>query len=1000
MPSLLSNKNKLPLPNSTNPAYRCITLDIPDDLEYEQMFIAVLERLSQQIWYQRDAAHTAKQVAAVWRHTFESYINQDSLCDDGEDCVEYPPNAQFIHFQPNDPYNPGEPPPGYEFNPWYRPSLGIFDITSRDVICNLLTSLPSTIFDLPALLLSSGLPRFRIDVDGPGTVEIHLLSIPQGGVATVMVDDDPLTIDVYHLDNINLSSGTAAFIEIVLDNLLDLEIASPVIVEKKITGEGSHHIDVTMIPKVELEVGIIPIPAWGGGLRKVVLCGFDNLPPLELKEPQMPVGTIIPLFRDTIPPGCLAMDGSFHQASDWPELWSVLPEAGFGDDEGSQQVKFYELAQDAIYPSSPAGDWFYLPDPSGRTIRAAGFLKDDPYDDEAEPTLSEYGLGDFGGEEEHASTISEMPTHHHQQQRFIVTGTETQTIQPDTLNYFQGTTTLGEPDTQDTGGGQPHENRSPFMNFPLAIIARNVGVSVGELMRLRQSPVDDCLLEQQIGTESWTPAFDFSLCKSDSLGDTINNIIQGTIIIQNINTIYDGTPASVAPDVDGSDNANAALCHALTVLINALLDVAATHAGGGFTTDELLTIATRSVFGSAVVVLAGGPLGLAVAIGAFVGLLTAGYFDQSDPETWTDEEFRDELVCCAYVTLIGSAPSRPAFESAFSGCGFAAESPQEQAAAFLTDAFANLDVYLTFLNYTQQAVAYAASGVISECFECTADCELTDFRTTLGLWNTSFSTFPSQAVRVDTLGIAYPQPEPADIPEDIGNLSAHRDLVEGSVLSEVRAVWRSPRSHDSIFCQIQILPGAGGGSILLKQQDTQPQGEDATNLWEGAYNVLEGDRLRILCSPSHFLDNQTVLREVEFCASVLPSGQNIVDIDLSEGLQGLVVTQGQYDGGNGWAEGTGGGALFLDWNVPETVTILEVLAEFHSTWQGGGVNHSIRAFSGDTVMVQQSNLPIGWHTVSATGLSQTCDDFVRFVANNHTSNPDENRVRRIRIVYE
>lgn len=47
---------------------RCVTVYVPDDLYYVSQLLGRLHTLSQQIWYNRDEAHTAKDVATLWRN--------------------------------------------------------------------------------------------------------------------------------------------------------------------------------------------------------------------------------------------------------------------------------------------------------------------------------------------------------------------------------------------------------------------------------------------------------------------------------------------------------------------------------------------------------------------------------------------------------------------------------------------------------------------------------------------------------------------------------------------------------------------------------------------------------------------------------------------------------------------------------------------------------------------------------------------------------------------
>lgn len=71
------NINRLPLPDKLPAATSCVRVFVPDDQYYRNLLVGALNRLAKQIWYERDDAHTAKQVAALWyaanRMTFENF---------------------------------------------------------------------------------------------------------------------------------------------------------------------------------------------------------------------------------------------------------------------------------------------------------------------------------------------------------------------------------------------------------------------------------------------------------------------------------------------------------------------------------------------------------------------------------------------------------------------------------------------------------------------------------------------------------------------------------------------------------------------------------------------------------------------------------------------------------------------------------------------------------------------------------------------------------------
>lgn len=213
-------------------------------------------------------------------------------------CTEYrPEDATFITWSPNDPYQtPDLVPDGYDKPPWYSvPNTLPGGIDAGDALADL-TSLDidvgGTIFDIPQFIASitsiigdTGLPRFRIHLSGTGICELHLLQVPQGGLGLITVDGDPTTAELISLQAFSL--GNVLNITEVLGLVLgvavgSLDLTPSTIKEVEITEPGDHFIDVTLIPNITIEFDKL---GWGGGLKKVVLCGFDT-PGEEGEMPQ------------------------------------------------------------------------------------------------------------------------------------------------------------------------------------------------------------------------------------------------------------------------------------------------------------------------------------------------------------------------------------------------------------------------------------------------------------------------------------------------------------------------------------------------------------------------------------------------------------------------------------------------------------------------------------------------------------------------------------------
>lgn len=184
-------------------------------------------------------------------------------------CTWYPAGAGFITYAPQNPYNqPDYVPAGYPAPPFYVAGGGVLSpFLPGDVLTDL------SRFPVYANLIDAvaeGLPRLRIHVTSvrpDAVVELHLLTHPQGGYALITYDDDPLTNSFVDLNSVGLLSlgNLGDLFSLILDGGLVTES----IVEVKLPTVGNHHVDVTFLPNVGIDI----LVGFGGGIRGVELCG-------------------------------------------------------------------------------------------------------------------------------------------------------------------------------------------------------------------------------------------------------------------------------------------------------------------------------------------------------------------------------------------------------------------------------------------------------------------------------------------------------------------------------------------------------------------------------------------------------------------------------------------------------------------------------------------------------------------------------------------------------
>lgn len=201
--------------------------------------------------------------------------------DEDLDCTNYMPDALFIDYAPNDPFQtPDLVPEGYLFvPPWYsNPGVPLPGVIPTDAMVNFLAI--GAFGDLFGLI-ESGLPRFHIDIDGEGEVELEFVKVPQGGNVLIVQDGDPLQQQVFDLNALQL--GELGTLEDLFDIVIEESLNDTAVCEVHFATPGLHTIDVTFFPNIASDV----IVGMGGGLRRVSLCGVA--PEAEVSMPQFQV---------------------------------------------------------------------------------------------------------------------------------------------------------------------------------------------------------------------------------------------------------------------------------------------------------------------------------------------------------------------------------------------------------------------------------------------------------------------------------------------------------------------------------------------------------------------------------------------------------------------------------------------------------------------------------------------------------------------------------------
>lgn len=285
---------------TTGHPLRCVSLLVPDTLEYRAALVRQLYDLGEvYVWDRTDQAQ-AESAAQVWRDTLQSSFTMfdDAPCPTDETgCSSFSPGAPFIQWFPNDPYNtPDLVPAGYASPPWYLATTAsnlAYGSSTGDVITTLDRLPPGS---LPDVLPSSGLPRFRINVTGEGEVNIHLVNLFAGSIIQLTKDDDPLTVKF-----IDVSKDVISVPPETLDEfIVSVEFDTP----------GAHWVDCIVLAWVN---DTFPFLFFGAGLRQVDLCGFADMP------------LVPPTMIRSDPSGC----GNLEKSTDGGTTWTDIPDTDF-----------------------------------------------------------------------------------------------------------------------------------------------------------------------------------------------------------------------------------------------------------------------------------------------------------------------------------------------------------------------------------------------------------------------------------------------------------------------------------------------------------------------------------------------------------------------------------------------------------------------------------------------------------------------------------------------
>lgn len=296
-------------PDSVLPGKYCRVMHLPRDPDQWGIIDNALFELTKDYNWVKFGNISQADAARYFTKLMLDYLNSTQECgdriggdcDDTGRCQELLPRNQIIQFQPYNPFIEPEkvvdpyPKPIWtrgenEWIPGALPTDVLFTFKAfldnpLDIIewvtGNFLDWAWDELTDFDNWFGGADnlFPRFKIEFQGKGTVDLHLLKVPAGGLAYVTLDGNPngRFVPLTTFSFIEVESWLSGLAMIGLGAAAG-SLVQTEIIQIAIESEGNHYIDVTFIPKIEVSFPELAAIGWGGGLRKIEMCGVMPIP--------------------------------------------------------------------------------------------------------------------------------------------------------------------------------------------------------------------------------------------------------------------------------------------------------------------------------------------------------------------------------------------------------------------------------------------------------------------------------------------------------------------------------------------------------------------------------------------------------------------------------------------------------------------------------------------------------------------------------------------------
>lgn len=305
--------------------------------------------------------------------------------------------------------------------------------------------------------------------------------------------------------------------------------------------------------------------------------------------------------------------------------------------------------------------------------------------------------------------------------------------QPETIDTYSATDDVGQRVydiiadgtvlwVEHTGTHNASATPDESGQYRMDLVRKNLADGVN-MFQLRQNPDNSCQLQQSLdGGETWTLAFDYSVCIPPATQTILETVINNNTWV---NPSAPTTTFISQADYDDTqkDNGYQALCYAVGALVESMASAAYQAKQGDLTAETLVSIGLgiASAILLAFDILSFGvltPVCLAIA-GAALAAFAA--IDALSAGVWLDTDNLQALKCLALGNLSNSTVTLANFQQAFDGADCLTADQQSMAeifASMLANVGTATELYDNYLNTIGNANAAAQAGVLGASCVC------------------------------------------------------------------------------------------------------------------------------------------------------------------------------------------------------------------------------------------------------------------------------------------